>query len=290
MLSSLVFQRTAISVIGMLSAAAAQAGSYNLTSDTWLQGILFQAGSNLTTLEINGAPTPERGILAQQYTANDVTWEKGKGITFDSRMNVNEGTVATGTYGRYELSPGQQLNFYANGTPIQAIFNIPLSLAQYSFSIPAQAPVKFYQNGSIRSAQTINPVAFTTNQGMKKYNLAPGDYQFWPAPDADRSTGFLKIGAVKQAKLQGNHVHLLEIFPTGTTVGFDGAGNLNLLQCPTTCSYKLIPMNGGGLVEILPQGNFTLAGSQPVTVGGKTYPAGQKLLLSPDATVILPSP
>lgn len=286
MLSSLVLRRITISVLGMLSAAASQAGSYNLTSDTWLQGIQFKTGTNLTTQVVNGVPIPEKGTLAQQYTANNVTWEAGKIVIFDSRMNVIEGTVANGKYGRYDLAPSTTLNIYANGAATQATFITEVPLTQYSSSITAKTPINFYQNGSVRSAQTNSSITFTTIQGLKKYNLASGVYQFWPAPDADQGAGFLKVGAVKQAKLDGDHVHLLEILPTGATVGFDGAGNLNLLQCPNTCSYKLIPMNGGGLVEILPQGNFTLIGNQSVTVGGKTYQAGQKLLLSPEANVI----
>lgn len=282
--------RAVITLLLVMSLGSAYAGSFVLTGETTIKGIWFQSGTTLKTFDQGKSPTPEQGTLSRRYQSDGYIWEKGTEIVFDIHLNVLKGYVALGSYGGVALLQSQPIVFYPTGVPTYFKNEQELKVQPYGIVVAAAVPEKIlgvntYPNGSIQSVTSSNAFVYEVNAtgGAKKYNIAAGTIQFWPGEKV------LTAGKVKQATLAGDHADFLDVIPSGTTVGFDAAGEVNKLQCISTCSYRRFVLKDSGEVEVLPSGYFTLIGKQQIVVGSKTYPAGQKLLLTFDGVVIAAS-
>lgn len=264
---------------------AVHAETFTLAAETWAQGAFFKQGTVLSTFNQSSPTVPERGTLSRPYTAGEITWAQDRAITFDSRMVVQEGTVQQGKFAERTLAPNSLLNFYPNGMPISITLAAPLTLNAYIVDVPGSSGLTLYADGSIRSAAPNTPFIFVSKGSGRRYFLAAGTTQFWPV-DLSVANRVLAAGALKQATLSVAHAYQLDVLPANTVVGFDGAGEITSIRCPITCTYKRFVLNGGGAVELAPSGQFTLIGNQHLTIGGRTYPAGQQLLLTFEGTVI----
>lgn len=268
--------------------SVARGETFSLSTETWLQGAYFKAGTTLTTFNQGGATIPERGTLARPYTTGEITWSADRAIKFDNTLTVLEGIVATGKLADRDLEAGSLLNFHANRSPLSVTLAKPLALSGYAVDVAARSPLSLYADGSIRVATLNGEFQYVGKATGRRYLLAAATTLFWPSP-APGFSALLQAGPVKQGTLSVAHAYQLDIFPANSVVGLDGAGELTTLRCPITCTYKRIVLNGGGSVELVPSGYFTLIGTQPVTVGTKTYPAGQQLLITPEGTVVAAS-